>query len=244
MPRYDHAGRLYNVVSLERLVYRVPRNRLFRMLGRMPGATAVDVGCGTGLNVPALRRAVGPSGRIVGIDASPSMLSAARRRVRRARSEGVTLVEGDAQDLEGALRAAQVDPDEVAVVVATFVLSLLRDDAPFWHTVDQWARRRPDAWPSLIWATPGQHPAPPGRYSVLSSTSVGVIRHGNRGNGSSRATPTPCTSPASAATSTCASPPVAPTERAVGKAVDARDGRTHPIRLHPGQARLPMPNGT
>lgn len=143
MPRYDHVGRFYDVVSLERLVYGPPRSRLFEMLGRMPGATAVDVGCGTGLNLPALHRAVGPSGRIVGIDPSPSMLSAARRRVRRARPEGVTLVQGDAKDLEGALRAANVDSDDVTLVVATFVLSLLDDDGPFWHTVDKWAYRRP-----------------------------------------------------------------------------------------------------
>ncbi|MGI5326005.1 class I SAM-dependent methyltransferase [Actinomadura nitritigenes] len=42
------------------------------------GARVVDVGCGTGRALPALRRAVGPAGRVIGVDLTPQMLHAAR----------------------------------------------------------------------------------------------------------------------------------------------------------------------
>ncbi len=46
------------------------------------GAVVVDAGCGTGRALPHLRTAVGPSGTVVGVDATPEMLDAARLRDR------------------------------------------------------------------------------------------------------------------------------------------------------------------
>ena len=45
-----------------------------------PGDAALDVCCGTGDFAVELRRAVGPSGRVVGLDFSPQMLEVARRK--------------------------------------------------------------------------------------------------------------------------------------------------------------------
>jgi SAM-dependent methyltransferase len=42
------------------------------------GGAVVDVGCGTGRALPALRQAVGPHGSVVAIDITPEMLSEAR----------------------------------------------------------------------------------------------------------------------------------------------------------------------
>ncbi|MGD0861651.1 MAG: ubiquinone/menaquinone biosynthesis methyltransferase [Candidatus Limnocylindrales bacterium] len=44
-----------------------------------PGNSAVDVACGTGKLTCALAAAVGPAGRVVGVDLAPAMLEAARR---------------------------------------------------------------------------------------------------------------------------------------------------------------------
>src|SRR5207247_9163233 len=44
-----------------------------------PGDSAIDVCCGTGDLAVELRRAVGPSGRVVGLDFAPQMLEVARR---------------------------------------------------------------------------------------------------------------------------------------------------------------------
>ncbi len=49
-------------------------------LGLHPGGVAVDVGCGTGRALPYLRRAVGPAGLAVGVDATPEMCAVAAGR--------------------------------------------------------------------------------------------------------------------------------------------------------------------
>jgi SAM-dependent methyltransferase len=50
---------------------------------RLPtGGAALDAGCGTGRAVASLREAVGESGTVVAIDATPEMIAAARRAGR------------------------------------------------------------------------------------------------------------------------------------------------------------------
>jgi ubiquinone/menaquinone biosynthesis C-methylase UbiE len=44
------------------------RDRTADALALASGDTVVEMGCGTGANVPHLRERVGPSGRVVGID--------------------------------------------------------------------------------------------------------------------------------------------------------------------------------
>ena len=46
--------------------------------GLRAGDLALDVGCGTGRALPALAAAVGPAGRVIGLDLTPDMLTAAR----------------------------------------------------------------------------------------------------------------------------------------------------------------------
>ncbi|UWZ60111.1 methyltransferase domain-containing protein [Dactylosporangium aurantiacum] len=45
-----------------------------------PGGVVVDVGCGTGRALPALRAAVGPTGTVIGLDHTPQMLAKAREK--------------------------------------------------------------------------------------------------------------------------------------------------------------------
>ena len=58
----------------------------------------MDLACGTGANLPYLVEAVGPTGRVVGVDLSPGMLEQARERVRRHGWKNVRLVEADVRD--------------------------------------------------------------------------------------------------------------------------------------------------
>jgi demethylmenaquinone methyltransferase/2-methoxy-6-polyprenyl-1,4-benzoquinol methylase len=59
-----------------------------------PGASAVDVACGTGKLTAALAGAVAPEGRVVGVDLSPGMLD--RARATFGALPGVSFVLGDA----------------------------------------------------------------------------------------------------------------------------------------------------
>lgn len=65
-------------------------------LGLEPGDVALDVGCGPGVNFERLREAVGPEGRVVGIDYSPKMVESARDRVDDNGWENVDVVRADA----------------------------------------------------------------------------------------------------------------------------------------------------
>lgn len=54
-----------------------------------PGMTALDTGCGMGVNSLSLARLVSPAGRVIAADIQPRMLEAVRRRARKAGLEGI-----------------------------------------------------------------------------------------------------------------------------------------------------------
>ena len=74
------------------------RRRAVSQLRLQPGEVVADVGCGTGLSFAAIQAAIGPTGRLVGIEPSPEMLAAARARVADAGWDNVTLLEAAAED--------------------------------------------------------------------------------------------------------------------------------------------------
>jgi demethylmenaquinone methyltransferase/2-methoxy-6-polyprenyl-1,4-benzoquinol methylase len=80
-------SREFRAVAVERLALR-------------PGDAVIDLGCGTGLSLSLLVDAVGPGGRVTGVDASPHMLARARQRVEAAGWRSVELVEAFAQDFQ------------------------------------------------------------------------------------------------------------------------------------------------
>lgn len=76
------------------------RARAVSRLGLSEGATVLDLGCGTGASFRRLARAVGPTGRVVGVDQSAGMLDVARRRIAEASWPNVELIEAPLQDAQ------------------------------------------------------------------------------------------------------------------------------------------------
>jgi ubiquinone/menaquinone biosynthesis C-methylase UbiE len=72
------------------------RRKAVRRLQLKPGDSVLEIGCGTGRNLPFLRQAVGPQGHIFGVDLSEGMLSKARQLCTKRKWENVTLIHSDA----------------------------------------------------------------------------------------------------------------------------------------------------
>jgi demethylmenaquinone methyltransferase/2-methoxy-6-polyprenyl-1,4-benzoquinol methylase len=109
---YDVTSRLYPAPGYPQ---RTQRLRAVRALGLRPGATVVDVACGTGLNFALLQEEIGPEGSIVGVDLTDAMLARAEERVEAHGWSNVSLVQADA--------AAFEFPAEVDAILSTYALT-------------------------------------------------------------------------------------------------------------------------
>ena len=96
------------------------RDQTVARLDLQPGDRVLDIGCGTGLNLGRLVDAVGPTGRVVGLDYSAGMLRQARARVLREGWENVELLRGDAAELKGV-------PAPFDAVLSTWALGIVED---------------------------------------------------------------------------------------------------------------------
>jgi demethylmenaquinone methyltransferase/2-methoxy-6-polyprenyl-1,4-benzoquinol methylase len=90
---YDITSRLYPAPGYPQ---RTQRLRAVQALGLRTGDTVIDMACGTGLNFPLLQQAVGPGGRIVGVDLTDAMLARAQDRIKANGWSNVSLVQADA----------------------------------------------------------------------------------------------------------------------------------------------------
>jgi ubiquinone/menaquinone biosynthesis C-methylase UbiE len=99
--RYDRLAPLYRAMLPLFLPPRGARPAAVEALDLAAGASVLEVGCGSGGNLPLLVDAVGPSGRVYGVDISTGMLGRAKRLIDRQRWSNVELREEDAARLSG-----------------------------------------------------------------------------------------------------------------------------------------------
>ena len=111
---YDIVSQFYPVPGYPQ---RAQRLRAVQALGLRAGDTVVDVACGTGLNFSLIEQAIGPGGRIVGVDLTDAMLAQAQQRIERNGWRNVSLVHADAAEF--------AFPAEVNSILSTYALSHL-----------------------------------------------------------------------------------------------------------------------
>lgn len=164
--RYGLGARWYDILSGERWVYRAGREAGIALLAPQAGDVVIDLGCGTGLNFPALIDAVGPTGLIVGIDRSPDMLAMAQRRVdRQGWGNRVRLVRADAaqlsaDEIRALVSAARGGGGGADALLATYALSVIVDREAAWSRAR--AALRPGARACVVDMQP-----PRGIWAVL-----------------------------------------------------------------------------
>ncbi|MDG5759223.1 class I SAM-dependent methyltransferase [Natronococcus sp. A-GB1] len=122
---YGRWARLYDLIARRTPGIPALRRRAAAACRLERGDTVVEMGCGTGANLPYLREQVGPEGTIVGIDFTGPILE--RARDLTAEYDNVHVARGDATQ-------PPVDED-VDAVLATFVVGMLEDPA---RSVDDW----------------------------------------------------------------------------------------------------------
>jgi SAM-dependent methyltransferase len=81
-----------------------------------PGETVLDLGSGAGLDAILAAQAVGPSGRVIGVDMNPAMRAKA---AEHAASAGVSV-----EWMEGTLENIPLPDDSVDVIISNGVINL------------------------------------------------------------------------------------------------------------------------
>src|SRR6202167_3818134 len=109
---YDITSRLYPAPGYPQ---RGQRLRAVQSLGLRAGDTVLDMACGTGLNFSLLEKAIGPAGRIVGVDLTDAMLAQAQDRIGANGWSNVSLMQADAAGFDF--------PAEVDAILSTYALS-------------------------------------------------------------------------------------------------------------------------
>jgi ubiquinone/menaquinone biosynthesis C-methylase UbiE len=98
--QYDRVAPWYRALSPLFLINPSMRRKAVAALALRPGGAVLEVGVGSGRNLPYLLDAVGPSGAVVGVDLSAGMLAEAGKLVAKRGATNVRLIEADAARVE------------------------------------------------------------------------------------------------------------------------------------------------
>jgi ubiquinone/menaquinone biosynthesis C-methylase UbiE len=132
---YDRLARFYRAIEPLFLILPTARRKAVAALDLKPGNAVLEIGAGTGRNLPYLVEAVGPSGTVIAVDVSEGMLSEARKLVERHGWSNVQLLAQDAAQL-------QVDR-ELDAVLFSLSYSVLPEPRP--ALARAWERMRPES---------------------------------------------------------------------------------------------------
>ncbi|WP_090505155.1 class I SAM-dependent methyltransferase [Natronorubrum sediminis] len=127
---YGRWAGLYDLIARRTPGIPALRRRAAAACQLEPGDTVVEMGCGTGANLPYLREQVGHHGTVVGVDFTGPVLERARELT--SEYDNVHVVRGDATQPPF---APEVDDTAVDAVLATFVVGMLDDPGA---AVDDW----------------------------------------------------------------------------------------------------------
>jgi ubiquinone/menaquinone biosynthesis C-methylase UbiE len=94
--QYDRVAPFYRALSPLFLINPRLRRKAVAAMGLRAGDDVLEIGVGSGRNLPYLLDAVGTQGSVTGVDLSAGMLAEARKLLDRRGAANVTLIESDA----------------------------------------------------------------------------------------------------------------------------------------------------
>ncbi|QLK25739.1 class I SAM-dependent methyltransferase [Natrinema zhouii] len=130
---YGRWARLYDLIARRTPGIARLRERAAAACRLEPGDTVVEMGCGTGANLPFLREQVGPEGTVIGIDFTRPVLE--RAHAVTAEYDNVHVLQGDATQPPVDRGDVPGTDSGIDAVLATFVVGMLEDPA---GAVDDW----------------------------------------------------------------------------------------------------------
>ena len=119
---------------------------LFQAANLKSGEAVLDVGCGTGPTLIYSARAVGPEGRVVGIDVAPPLVAVAQERA----PQNVELIVGDAGSYG-------YETGSFDAIVANFGIMFFHDNAAAFENLRS-AMKPNGRMAATFWATPPENP--------------------------------------------------------------------------------------
>jgi arsenite methyltransferase len=98
--------------------------------GIQPGSVVLDLGCGAGTDLLIAAQMTGPSGRVIGVDMTTSMLERARASAREMRIDNLELH-------ESLIEALPLEDASVDVVISNGVIDLVPDKDAVFDEIDR-----------------------------------------------------------------------------------------------------------
>jgi ubiquinone/menaquinone biosynthesis C-methylase UbiE len=139
--------------------------RTVERLALRTGATVLDVGCGTGASAIPAAMAVGPTGRVIGVDLADQLLDRAREKAQQHGLLNVEFRQGDMEDL--GYRDGNFDA-VISIFSVFFVPDMTKQVAELWRMVKPggqlaittWGPQAFEPGATAFWAAVREH-APP-----------------------------------------------------------------------------------
>ncbi|MBS1861036.1 MAG: class I SAM-dependent methyltransferase [Actinobacteria bacterium] len=156
----------YRALSPLFLITPQARRKGVAALALHPGDTVLEVGAGSGRNLPYLVDAVGPTGTVIGVDLSTGMLAEARKLIARRGWRNVELIHADA--------ARMGVPGEVDAVLFSLSYSAMPEAARLPAATRAWEALRPGGRLAVMDLGLTETPLRP----VLDPIAKGLVRLG------------------------------------------------------------------
>lgn len=148
MPAWHKAAATYNFASdhydaSPLAFWNLHGQKTVDLMGLLPGESVLDVGCGTGASALPAAEAVGPRGRVFGIDVAENMLARARAK---AHDRGLSNIVFDLADMADCGRTGSPFDAVISVFSVFFVPDLETQVAELWRLVRPGGRLGITVW--------------------------------------------------------------------------------------------------